>query len=72
METLDEKTENQERLLKASEKGDVVVVRALLESGNVDVNGANEVRLLSARRQTTAWILCGNESALWMWHGIMG
>jgi hypothetical protein len=50
----------------------VVAVRALLESGNVDVNGGdNWVRLLSALRQTAAWLLCGNESALWMWHVIM-
>jgi hypothetical protein len=71
METL-KKKKNLERLLKASEKGDVAAVRALLKRGNVDVNGGDGVRLLSALRQTAAWLLCGNESALWMWHGIMG
>jgi hypothetical protein len=39
MKTLEEKTQNLERLLKASEKGDVAAVNALLESGNVDING---------------------------------
>jgi hypothetical protein len=72
METLDEKMENLERLRSASYKGDVAAVRVLLEGGSVDVNGVDKVRLLSARRQTAAWLLCGNESALWMWHAIMG
>jgi hypothetical protein len=57
-----EKKKNLKRLLKASEKGDVAAVRALLESGNVDVNGVDDgdwVRLLSAPRQTAAWLLCG-------------
>jgi hypothetical protein len=67
-----EKTENTSNLLRASEEGDVAAVRALLESGNVDVNGVTWVRLLSALRQTAAWLLCGNESALWMWHVIKG
>jgi hypothetical protein len=79
METQEEKMENPERLknlerlVKASREGDVAAVRALLESGNVDVDGADDVvRLLSALRQTAAWLLCGNESALWMGHVIMG
>jgi hypothetical protein len=47
METLDEKKKNLWRLLKASREGDVAAVRALLESGNVDVNGVDDfVRLL--------------------------
>jgi hypothetical protein len=45
MEPLEEKTKNLERLLKASREGDVAAVRALLERGSVDVNGANEVRV---------------------------
>jgi hypothetical protein len=67
-----EKKKNIRRLLEASRVGDVAAVRALLESGNVDVNGADEVRLLSALRQTAARLLRINESVLWMWHGIMG
>jgi hypothetical protein len=70
---LEKKKKNPECLLTASRWGDVAAVRALLESGNVDVNGVDDwVRLLSALRQTAAWLLCGNESALWMWHVIMG
>jgi hypothetical protein len=47
METLDEKMENLRRLLEASRVGDVAAVRALLESGNVDVDGVDGlVRLL--------------------------
>jgi hypothetical protein len=73
METLWKKKNLLELLLKASREGDVVVVRALLKSGKVDINGVDDgVRLLSALRQTAAWLLCGNESALRMWHGIMG
>jgi hypothetical protein len=52
MELLEEKTKNLERLLKASREGDVAAVRALLERGSVDVNGANEVRLLPVLRRT--------------------
>jgi hypothetical protein len=55
--------ENPKRLLKASEKGDVAAVRALLDSGNADANGVFDghwVRLLSALRQTAASVLCGN------------
>jgi hypothetical protein len=48
METLKEET-GLERLLDASYNGDVAAVRALLESGNVNVNGAeNKVCLISA------------------------
>jgi hypothetical protein len=72
METLDEKKKNLCRLRSASRVGDVAAVCPLLESGNVNVNEVNEVRLLSALRQTAAWLLCGNESALWKWHVIMG
>jgi hypothetical protein len=53
----EEKTKNLDDLLWASEWGDVEAVRALLGSGNVDVNGADhdiEVRLLSALRQASA------------------
>jgi hypothetical protein len=74
MKTLEEKTENLRRLVTGSKEGDVAAVRALLESGNVDVNGVDDgdwVRLFSALRQTAAWRLCGNESALWMWLGIV-
>jgi ankyrin repeat protein len=40
MGTLEEKKkENLKRLLKASREGDVAAVRALLDSGNVDVHG---------------------------------
>jgi hypothetical protein len=47
METLEEDT-GLERLLEASYDGDVAAVRALLESGTVDVNGtAKKVRLIS-------------------------
>jgi hypothetical protein len=42
---MEEKTE---RLLRASEWGDVEAIRAILESGDVDVNGADRVRLLYA------------------------
>jgi hypothetical protein len=70
METLEEKKKNLKRLLWASEKGAVAAVRALLESGNVDVNGVHHdswVRLLSALRQTadgfcaetSRWCGCG-------------
>jgi hypothetical protein len=52
MESLEEKTKSLERLLKASREGDVAAVRALLERGSVDVNGANEVRLLPVLRRT--------------------
>jgi hypothetical protein len=58
-----EKKKNLKRLLKASEKGDVAAVRALLESGNVDINEVDDshwVRLLSALHQTAAWLLCEN------------
>jgi hypothetical protein len=41
METLEEKKKNLRRLLKASRDGDVAAVRALLESGNGDVNGVD-------------------------------
>jgi hypothetical protein len=72
MWTLWKKKKNLRRLSEASRVGDVTAARALLESGNMDVNWADEVRLFSALRQTAAWLLCGNESALWMWHVIMG
>jgi hypothetical protein len=53
METPEEKTKNLLRLRKATIKGDAAAVRALLESGNVDVNGVEDwVRLCSALRQT--------------------
>jgi hypothetical protein len=52
MESLEAKEKNVERLLKASREGDVTAVRALLGNGNVDVNGANEVRLLPDLRRT--------------------
>jgi hypothetical protein len=45
METLEEEKKNLMRLLKASEDGNVVAVRALLESENVDVNGVDVVGL---------------------------
>jgi hypothetical protein len=48
METLEEKTKD---LVGASYQGDVAAVRALLESGDVDVDGtANEVQLRPALR----------------------
>jgi hypothetical protein len=52
MESLEEKTTNFDRLLKASREGDEAAVRELLENGNVDANGANEVRLLPVLRRT--------------------
>jgi hypothetical protein len=53
METLEEKAKNLRSLLRASEEGDVATVRAVLESGYVDLNGVDDlVRLLSALRQT--------------------
>jgi hypothetical protein len=44
-----EKTENVARLVRASGRGDVAAMRALLESGDVDVSGGDDnwVRLLS-------------------------
>jgi hypothetical protein len=48
--------ENQRRLLRACDGADVGTVHALLESGNVDVNGADKVRLLSALRQSASGI----------------
>jgi hypothetical protein len=59
VETLTEKEENQERLLKASREGDAAAVRALLESGDVDANGVDKVRLFSALRQTACRSLSG-------------
>ena len=52
MESLEEKRRNLELLLKASREGDEAAVRELLENGNVDANGANEVRLLPVLRRT--------------------
>jgi hypothetical protein len=49
MKTLEEETANLKRLLKATRKGDVAAVRALLDSGDVDVNRVDKVRDL---RQT--------------------
>jgi hypothetical protein len=51
METREERTKNQEFLLRASKQGDVASVRALLEGGVVQIDGVNWVRLLSALRQ---------------------
>jgi hypothetical protein len=60
MET-QEKTEKLARLVRASGKGDVAAIRALLESGNVDVSGRYDdwVRLLSTLRQRT---LCSTKA----------
>jgi hypothetical protein len=42
METLEETKKNLRRLWGASREDDVTAVRALLESGNVDVHGVDE------------------------------
>jgi hypothetical protein len=43
------KWKDQKLLLEASEEGDVATVRKLLESGDLDVNGVDEVYLLHSR-----------------------
>jgi hypothetical protein len=65
-----EKKKNLERLLKASEKGDVAAVRALLESGNVEVNGAMRcVCFLLCARIACDFVLNGRvDSVQWMHH----
>jgi hypothetical protein len=43
------KKKDQKLLLEASKEGDVATVRKLLESGDLDVNGVDEVYLLHSR-----------------------